>query len=190
MSTNNIFRNAIYLVLVILALSACGTDDPPAAVLQARSLLADQLGVPAEEITILSVEEVEWADSCFGLGEADEMCAAEITPGWRVILDANGQEYEVRSNKTGTLIRSPQLPAAVLQARSLLADQLGVPAEEITILSVEEVEWTDSCFGLGGAAEMCAAEMTPGWRVIFDANGQRYEVRSNKTGTLIRSPQL
>lgn len=105
----SLIRNAIYLVLVILALSACGTDDPPAAVLQARSLLADQLGVSAEEITIISVEEVEWTDSCFGLGGAAEMCAAEITPGWRVILDVNGQEYEVRSNKTGTLIRSPQL---------------------------------------------------------------------------------
>ena len=109
MSTNNIFRKAIYLVLVILALSACGTDDPPAAALQARSLLAGQLGVPAEDIKIISVEEVEWADSCFGLGGAAEMCAAEMTPGWRVIFDANGQRYEVRSKKTGTIIRSPQL---------------------------------------------------------------------------------
>jgi hypothetical protein len=109
MSTNSILRKAIYLVLVILALSACGTDDPPAAVLQARSLLADQIGVPAVAIKIISMEEVEWTDSCFGLGGAAEMCAAEITPGWRVILDANGQEYEVRSNNTGTIIRSPQL---------------------------------------------------------------------------------
>jgi len=109
MLTDSIFRKAIYLVLVVLALSACGTDDPPAAVLQARSLLADQIGVPAEEVRIISMEEVEWPDSCFGLGGAAELCAAEITPGWRVILDANGQEYEVRSNKTGTIIRSPQL---------------------------------------------------------------------------------
>jgi hypothetical protein len=109
MLTNNALKKAIYLVLVILALSACGTDDPPAAVLQAQSLLADQIGVSAEEIKIISMEEVEWTDSCFGLGGAAEMCAAEMTSGWRVIFDANGQRYEVRSNKTGTIIRSPQL---------------------------------------------------------------------------------
>ena len=109
MLTNNALKKALYLVLVILALSACGTDDPPAAVLQAQSLLADQIGVPAEEIKIISMEEVEWTDSCFGLGGAAEMCAAEMTSGWRVIFDANGQRYEVRSNKTGTIIRSPQL---------------------------------------------------------------------------------
>ena len=49
MLTNNALKKVIYLVLVILALSACGTDDPPAAVLQAQSLLADQIGVPAEK---------------------------------------------------------------------------------------------------------------------------------------------
>ena len=109
MLNSNVVKKVISLVFIVLLLTACGIkgDNPPAAVLQASSLLAEQLEVPVEEIRIVSMEEVEWTDSCFGLGGAAEICAAEITPGWRVLFDVNGKQYEVRSNKTGTIIRTP-----------------------------------------------------------------------------------
>lgn len=110
MFKRNFFKIVFSYVFIILLLTACGSDEgsPPAAVLQAQSLLAEQISVPLEEIMIVSIEEEEWADSCFGLGGAAEICAAEITPGWKVIFDVNGQQYEVRSNKPGTIIRIPQ----------------------------------------------------------------------------------
>lgn len=80
--------------------------------------------------------------------------------------------------------------AAVLAAQSWLAEQLNVAVEEVNIVSTEQVEWTDSCLGLGGAAEICAAVMTPGWQANFEVNGQQYEVRVDETGTTIRSPQV
>lgn len=83
------------------------------------------------------------------------------------------------------------LPAdAVLVAQTWLADQLGVTVEEVTIISTEQVEWTDSCLGLGGPAEICAAVITPGWQANFEVNGQSYEVRVDEAGTTIRSPQI
>ncbi len=45
-----------------------------------------------------------------------------------------------------------------------------------------------STAGLGGAAENCAAEMTPGWQLNFDVDGKEYEVRSNNVGNIIRIP--
>lgn len=80
--------------------------------------------------------------------------------------------------------------AAVLAAQSWLAEQLNVAVEDVNIVSTEQVEWTDSCLGLGGAAELCAAVMTPGWQANFDVNGQQYEVRVDETGATIRSPQV
>ncbi len=77
-------------------------------------------------------------------------------------------------------------PEAVLDAQRWLADQLNTAAEQVTIVTIEQAEWSDSCLGLGGAAESCAAVITPGWRAIFEADGQRYEVRTDETGGTIR----
>lgn len=83
------------------------------------------------------------------------------------------------------------LPAqAVLDAQSWLASQLNVPVEEVNLVSSEQVEWTDSCLGLGGPAESCLAAMTPGWQAAFEVQGQAYEVRVDETGDTIRSPQI
>ena len=104
-------RIVVSLLGIILALTACGSkaEEPPEAVLLAQYLLSEQLSVPMAEVKIVSFEEVEWSDSCFGLGGPAEICAAEVTTGWQMFFEVNGEEYEVRSNQTGTIIRTPQL---------------------------------------------------------------------------------
>ncbi len=110
------------LVLVGAALAACGgagVDEPipvepdggigtspqDPAVAEAQRVLAEQLGVNADEIEHVMTEQVEWADACLELGEADEMCAQVITSGWRVTFNVNGEEYEVRTDETGGNVR-------------------------------------------------------------------------------------
>jgi len=103
---------------MIFLLAACGTTEAPAsednlpaqAVLEAQSWLADQLNVTIDQVEIVSTEQVEWTDSCLGLGGAAEICAAVMTPGWEANFEVNGQPYEVRVDDTGATIRSPQLP--------------------------------------------------------------------------------
>jgi len=81
----------------------------------------------------------------------------------------------------------PELPPeAVLEAQRWLATQLNVAAEQVQVVEVEQAEWTDSCLGLGQANESCLQAITPGWRAIFEINGQRYEVRTDETGSAIR----
>jgi len=77
-------------------------------------------------------------------------------------------------------------PAAVLEAQKYLAEQLGVPIEQAQIGEIEQVDWSDSCLGLGGPAESCAQVITPGWRATFVVNGQAYEVRTDETGSAVR----
>jgi len=91
-----------------------------------------------------------------------------------------------------TPVASPDLPAkAVLDAQQWLATQLSVAAEQVQIIEAEQAEWTDSCLGLGRPNESCLQAITPGWRVVLEVNGQRYEVRTDQTGSVIRvaSPQ-
>jgi heat shock protein HslJ len=82
---------------------------------------------------------------------------------------------------------SPGLPpAAVLEAQRWLAEQLSVVAEQVEIIEVEQAEWTDSCLGLGKPDESCLQVITPGWRVVFELDDQRYEVRTDESGSTIR----
>jgi heat shock protein HslJ len=83
-----------------------------------------------------------------------------------------------------------QLPPAVLEAQNWLAEQVGLALGQVEIVSFDRVEWTDSCLGLGGPAESCLQVITPGYRLIVMAGGQEYEVRTDETGTAIRSPQF
>lgn len=77
-------------------------------------------------------------------------------------------------------------PEAVLNAQQWLADQINVAIEQVQIIEVEQAEWSDSCLGLGGPDESCAQVITPGWQAVFEINGQRYEVRTDETGSIIR----
>jgi hypothetical protein len=110
----------ILLVLVTLFLAACGgqatgvvatlpaaveTAVPPQAVLNAQTWLAEQLDVAAGQVTVVEMAQTDWPDSCLGLGRADESCAQAVTPGWRVLLSVNGQNYEVRTDESGSAIR-------------------------------------------------------------------------------------
>jgi hypothetical protein len=104
------------LAVVILLATACSpatpalTPDlpgrlPPAAVLTGQQQLAQDLGVPVEQLEIVEIEQVEWPDACLGLAEAGEMCAQVITPGWRAIVSVDSQEYEIRTDETGDQMR-------------------------------------------------------------------------------------
>jgi hypothetical protein len=68
------------------------------ALVQARSDLAQRLGVGEDEITEASVEPAEFPDAALGAPIADEMSAQVITPGWRIKLKADGKTYEYRAS--------------------------------------------------------------------------------------------
>jgi hypothetical protein len=79
--------------------------DPAAAEAAAVAFLAGELGVDAGEIEVVALEGAEFTDSCLGLGQANELCAQVMTPGWQFTLSAGGQEYEVRTDATGQVVR-------------------------------------------------------------------------------------
>jgi hypothetical protein len=59
--------------------------------------LAQRLGVAAGEITVISVEEVNWPDTSLGLPEPGKMYAQVIIPGARIRLAHSGTVYEYHS---------------------------------------------------------------------------------------------
>lgn len=122
-------RVSLTLVLIILMLAACSpqaqaTELPPVIEDQATQLsedltpaqqaaisrLAQNLGLTEDQIGIVSTDAVEWPNSCLGISVDDTACAEVITPGYRVILDVNGNQVEYRTNEDGTVL-IPATPA-------------------------------------------------------------------------------
>jgi len=101
-------------ILLTLILAACGPGvdttptlpiEPPEAVDAARETLSQELGMPVDEIEIVSYGPMDWPNACLGLERSGEACAQVITPGWEVVLRAGGQEYAYRTDSTGDIVR-------------------------------------------------------------------------------------
>ncbi|MGD1996956.1 MAG: hypothetical protein PVH62_09300 [Anaerolineae bacterium] len=75
---------------------------PPIDVVNAAvAHLASELDISQDEVTLLSVEAVQWSDTSLGCAQPGEMYAQVITPGYRVILGAGGEEYELHTDEAG-----------------------------------------------------------------------------------------
>jgi hypothetical protein len=165
--------------------------DADAITTAATAFLANELGVTAADITVVSAEQTEFSDGCLGLGGPAESCLQAITPGWIVMLSTGGQEYEVHTDETGAQVRvagneGDDSDAITASAVAVLADELGIAPTDITVVSAEQTEFSDSCLGLGGPAESCLQAITPGWIVMLSAGGQEYEVHTDETGVNVR----
>jgi len=79
--------------------------DAPEAALNAAADLAQRLKIDVNSITLVSVQPVDWPDACLGIQQPDVMCAQVITPGYKIILEANGQQYEYHTNESGSGVR-------------------------------------------------------------------------------------
>lgn len=77
---------------------------------RAKAELAGTARVSAEQIEVVSVEQVEWSDSSLGCPKGGMMYAQVITPGYKIVLSAGGSTYEFHSglDPAGPLVQCGQ----------------------------------------------------------------------------------
>lgn len=75
-----------------------GSENALAA---ATADLAERTGVPASDISLVSLEAVDWSDASLGCPQEGYMYAQVITPGFSMILSAQGQQYEYHTDQAG-----------------------------------------------------------------------------------------
>lgn len=121
----------IGLLFSLMLLTACVPIPPPAAIPESpleepvsqpideemisglvRTQMAQQLHLSPTDIEVVSVEAVDWPDACLGVYSPEIMCATVITPGYRVVLAVDGQEYEFHTNIDGSFIQLFSAPEA------------------------------------------------------------------------------
>ncbi len=170
--------------------------EPPEAVLKARAMLAKELNVAEDEITIAAIEEKEWPDACLGAAVAQEVCAAVITPGYRVELIVDGNTHEMRTNMDGSVIRRPKtLPSEhtgsvgdVISADAVakLAELAGLPKESIRLVNSQPMEWPNGCLGAAERGESCTQAIVPGYQFDLEYEGRTYFLHTNKDLSHVR----
>jgi hypothetical protein len=67
--------------------------------------LADHLGIDVSEVQVISVEQVEWPDSSLGCPKQGLNYLMVITPGFRIILEANGNQVAYHADMHGHIVR-------------------------------------------------------------------------------------
>jgi hypothetical protein len=65
------------------------------AVDRAKAHLAETLKLIEQDIVLESAKETRWPNSSLGCPEKGMMYAQMVTPGWTVVLKAQGRSYEV-----------------------------------------------------------------------------------------------
>lgn len=163
----------------------------------AKAALAARLGLSEAEITVQSVEPVEWPDTSLGCPQPGMMYAQMITPGYRVLLEADGKTYEYHTDgvqnavlcEEESMADGPVVPVTVetgverqvFQARVDLARRLSVEEDQIKILEVRAVTWPDASLGCPQEGMVYAQVLQEGLLIRLGVGGRLYFYHSSET---------
>lgn len=175
------------------------TEVPPTPVSEddlmargaAMDALAKALGIEMAQIKFVSAEAVDWTDSCLGIPYINAICAAVITPGYRIVLEAEGVQVIYHTNADGTLAVAAQTDGLEVSeelqraVRYALANVMGIDFTQSVVVSADLVEWPDSCLGVAQPGMACLEVITPGARVVLKVDGMTYEYHTNADGSAI-----
>lgn len=74
--------------------------------------LAQHLGVPTDDVTVVSFEEVTWPDGALGCPQPGMSYTQALVPGTRLVLEVDDVEYAYHGGRDTHLVRcdSPRPP--------------------------------------------------------------------------------
>jgi hypothetical protein len=158
--------------------------------------LSAELDVATDRIEIVSARPVEWPDTSLGCPQSGEAYAEVITSGYAVVLEVEGERFEIHTDETGDQIvicggtdleptqppTPTDLPDAVEAAAAYVAAELGAPADDVSVVSYETVDWPSSALGCPQPGEAYLQVITPGYRVVVSVAEEPIEVHADATG--------
>jgi hypothetical protein len=183
---------------------------------QAKEDLAQRLNIPIEDIDLLMVEQVVWRDSSLGCPQPGIMYAQVITPGFRVILDAAGKQYEyhtdtgrlvvlcegenisdvlplntptILSNEIITTPVSSNLERLIDTAKQDLARRLEITPDQIEVVLIEKAEWPDTSLGCAEPGLARRPVAIPGFRVTLSVSDREYVYHTGKERGVVYCPK-
>ncbi len=150
----------------------------------AIATLAQSLCLTPQQIKLVSTEAVTWPNGCLGVQRLGVLCTQLVVPGFKIILSANGKQYEIHTNQDGTSVAPQEALEASGPAQQVaikqLASNLGISENDVKLVSSTIVEWPDSCLGTALPGVLCAQVVTPGFLFVLEASGRQYEYHTSQ----------
>jgi hypothetical protein len=78
--------------------------DLTPAQMAAIQAVSKKYNLPVDQIHIANTEAVTWPNGCLGVVLPGVMCTDIVTQGFRIMLTANGQQYEIHTNQNGSSV--------------------------------------------------------------------------------------
>jgi len=160
----------------------------------ALNALMEQLNLTADKITLVSTEAVTWPNGCLGIVRMGVMCTQNEVPGFKIVLEASGQQYEFHTNQDGGVVMLAEgaLDSAAVEEVVIkqLAANLGLQESDISVVSSTTIEFNDACMGVAMEGLMCAQVVTPGHIIVLEANGVQYEYHTSADGSRVQPATL
>jgi hypothetical protein len=69
--------------------------------------IAQELGLPPEDVQVVSAEPQVWSDASLGCPQPGQVYAQMLTPGYLVVVDAGGERLEFHTDEQGNVVRCP-----------------------------------------------------------------------------------
>jgi len=165
----------------------------PKVIANARADLARRLAIPAETITVQSVERVEWPDTSLGCPRSGMMYAQVITAG--ILGGAAGRRHALhlsrRRSGTSSHLRAKGAPLvgsgrpneAVGLATADMAQRLGISSEDVSLVATIGQEFSADAFYCRATKEGFTKDeprrVYSGVTILLEAAGRRYEYHAS-----------
>ncbi|MDA8186886.1 MAG: hypothetical protein M0T85_01925 [Dehalococcoidales bacterium] len=81
-----------------------GGSTQDAIVASAKADLSTRIGIAVPNITTKSVEKKDWPDTGLGCPHEGIYTLQVVTPGYRIILEAQGKTYEYHADMAGRVL--------------------------------------------------------------------------------------
>ena len=154
---------------------------------EAQNLVANQFGFEPSKVILLKTSEKTWINNCLELPNINEDCNPTEVPGFLILLYVDNHVFEVHSDIQSQNIRAINYLSQYLSPLEVAIRYLSVlenlPTEEINVVTFELVEWPDSCLGVVEDGIVCAPVVTPGYKILLDANGSSFEFHTDFYGS-------
>lgn len=154
---------------------------------KAQNLVGNQFGFEPSNVILLKTSEKTWINNCLELPNVNEGCNSTEVPGFLILLFADNHVFEVHSDEQSQNVRAinylSQYSSPLEVAIRYLSVIEGLSAEEINVITFEPVEWPDSCLGVVEEGTVCVEVITPGYKILLDANGSPFEFHADFYGS-------
>lgn len=176
----NCFYKRMFFALVLgVLLVGCGeVQVDENSILPGGGESVDNLPSTLEEITVPAptgtVREITETPFLLPTGTRPELNPTNTAVPSDTLLPSASPAVPGSSNQEGIL-------SAV---KDHLARKLKVSLAEITVIMVEEEIWSDASLGCPEPGMMYAQVLTPGYQIILEAGGERYDYRMDQSGNI------